>query len=101
MIDTSTEEAEIEYREILSREKNCDLPVHAEIASGLLEYAYRLRSSAMHTDTHRTDEVNDRSSAANSMTYRQSALWIKPILGVIEKSNHNFVRIRQIEQERQ
>ncbi|MCL7677428.1 hypothetical protein M8369_25880, partial [Klebsiella pneumoniae] len=51
LIDTSTEETVIEYREILRREKTCDLPVPADIAGGLLEYAYRLRSSAMHADT--------------------------------------------------
>ncbi|HDR2835135.1 hypothetical protein KK010_13400 [Enterobacter mori] len=101
LIDTSTEETVIEYREILRREKTCDLPVPAYIAGGLLEYAYRLRSSAMHTDTGRPDEADDRASAAGSMTYCQAVLWIKPLLAVIEKGNNNLAGIRQIEQERQ
>lgn len=101
LIDTSTEETVIEYREILRREKTCDLPVPADIAGGLLEYAYRLRSSAMHTDTGRTDSANDRSAAANSMTYCQAVLWIKPLLAVIEKGNNNFAGIRQIERDRE
>ncbi|HED1243928.1 TPA: hypothetical protein R4S04_001769 [Enterobacter bugandensis] len=100
LIDTGTEETVIKYREILRREKTCDLPVPADIAGGLLKYAYRLRASAMHTDTSRPDEADDRSAAASSMTYCQSVLWIKPLLAVIEKGNNNFAGIRQIELER-
>ncbi|MBN4787724.1 hypothetical protein H4F72_17615 [Enterobacter hormaechei] len=100
MIDTSTEETVIEYREILRREKTCDLPVPADVAGGLLEYAHRLRASAMHTDTRRPDAADDRSAAASSMTYCQAVLWIKPLLAVIEKGNNHFAGIRQIELER-
>lgn len=100
LIDTSTEETVIEYREILRREKTCDLPVPTDVAGGLLEYAHRLRSSAMHTDTSRPDAADDRSAAASSMTYCQAVLWIKPLLAVIEKGNNNFAGIRQIELER-
>lgn len=99
--DTGTEETVIKYREILRREKTCDLPVPADIAGGLLEYAYRLRASAMHTDTSRPDAADDRSAAASSMTYCQAVLWIKPLLAVIEKGNNNLAGIRKIEQERQ
>ncbi|HFK5652200.1 TPA: hypothetical protein ACG0AM_001751 [Enterobacter cloacae] len=100
LIDTSTEETVIEYREILRREKTCDLPVPADVAGGLLEYAHRLRASAMHTDTNRPDAADDRSAAASSMTYCQAVLWIKPLLAVIEKGNNNFAGIREIEQTR-
>ncbi|WP_447842852.1 hypothetical protein [Enterobacter cloacae] len=100
MIDTSTEETVIEYREILRREKTCDLPVPADVAGGLLEYAHRLRASAMHTDTIRPDAADDRAAAASSMTYCQAVLWIKPLLAVIEKGNNNFAGIREIEKTR-
>ncbi|AIE62235.1 MULTISPECIES: hypothetical protein [Enterobacter] len=100
LIDTSTEETVIEYREILRREKTCDLPVPADVAGGLLEYAHRLRASAMHTDTNRPYAADDRSAAASSMTYCQAVLWIKPLLAVIEKGNNNFAGIREIEQTR-
>lgn len=100
LIDTSTEETEIEYREILRREKTCDLPVPADIAGGLLEYAHRLRSSAMHPDTDRPDAADDSTAAAGSITYCQAVLWIKPLLAVIEKGNNNLAGIRQIELER-
>lgn len=100
LIDTSTEETVIEYREILRREKTCDLPVPADIAGGLLEYAYRLRSSAMRADTSRPDAADDRAAATSTMTYCQAVLWIKPLLAVIEKGNNHFAGIRQIELER-
>ena len=100
LIDTSTEETVIEYREILRREKTCDMPVPADIAGGLLEYAYRLRASAMHTDTGRPDAADDRAATASSMTYCQAVLWIKQLLAVIEQGNNNLEGIRQIEQER-
>ncbi|HHY2939374.1 TPA: hypothetical protein ACV5RJ_003679 [Enterobacter roggenkampii] len=100
LIDTSTEETIIEYREILRREKTCDLPVPADIAGGLLEYAHRLRASALRTDTNRPDTADDRAAATSSITYCQAVLWIKPLLAVIEKGNNNLAGIRQIEQER-
>lgn len=100
LIDTSTEETVIEYREILRREKTCDMPVPADIAGGLYEYAYRLRSSAMHADTDTVDEADDRAATTSAMTYCQAVLWIKPLLAVIEKGNNNFASIRQIELER-
>lgn len=100
LIDTSTEETVIEYREIFRREKTCDLPVPADIAGGLLKYAHRLRASAMHTDSNGPDTADDRAVATNSMTYCQAVLWIKPLLAVIEKGNNNFAGIRQIELER-
>lgn len=100
LIDTTTEETVIEYREILRREKTCDLPVPADIAGGLLEYAYRLRSSAMHADTDGPDAADDSAAAASSMTYCQAILWIRPLLAVIEKGNNQLHGIKQIEVDR-
>jgi hypothetical protein len=37
LIDASTDKTVIEYREILRREKTCDLPVPADVAGGLLQ----------------------------------------------------------------
>ncbi|MER1496078.1 hypothetical protein KC928_13240 [Enterobacter cloacae] len=100
LIDGSTEETVIQYREILRREKTCDLPVPADVAGGLLEYAHRLRASAMHPDTGNADAADDSATAASGLTYCQAVLWIKPLLAVIEKGNNNLAGIRQIEQER-
>lgn len=100
LIDIGTEKTVIEYREILRREKTCDMPVPFDIASGLLEYTHRLRASAMHSATSRPDKADDRTPATSSMTYCQAILWIKPLLSVIEKGNNNFDGIRKIEKER-
>lgn len=101
LIDTSTEETVIEYREILHREKTCDLPVPADVAGGLLEYAHRLRASAMHPDTSNADAADDGATAASGLTYCQAVLWIKPLLAVIEKGNNNFAGVREVERQRQ
>lgn len=101
LIDAGTEKTIIEYREILRREKTCDLPVPADVAGGLLEYAHRLRASAMHADSGYADAAVDSPAAASTLTYCQAVLWIKPLLAVIEKGNNNLAGIRQIEQERQ
>lgn len=97
LIDAGTEKTVIEYREILRREKTCDLPVPADVAGGLLKYAYRLRASAMHPDTGNTNATDDSTAAASSMTYCQAVLWIEPLLATIEKGNGNFSGIREIE----
>ncbi|MGK0735801.1 hypothetical protein ACSFCT_03275 [Yokenella regensburgei] len=100
LIDTSTEETVIEYREILRLEKTCDLPVPVDIAGGLLKYAYRLRASAMHPDTGGPNETNDRPVTARGLTYCQAVLWIKPLLAELEKGNNQFSGIRKVEMER-
>ncbi|TCW50801.1 hypothetical protein EDC53_102369 [Phytobacter diazotrophicus] len=93
----NSETTVIKYREILRSEKNCDLPVPAAVAGGLLEYANRLRASAMHADTDRSDAADNRPAATIPMTYCQAVLWINPLLAAIEKGNNNFESIRKIE----
>ncbi|HHR5464401.1 TPA: hypothetical protein ACS5PI_002048 [Salmonella enterica subsp. enterica] len=100
LIDAGTEKTVIEYREILRREKNCDFPVPADIAGGLLEYAHRLRASAMHTDSRNADATSDSTAAARSITYCQAVLWINPLLAAIEKANNQLKGIRKLEIER-
>ena len=101
LIDASSDKTVIEYREILHREKTCDLPVPADVAGGLFEYTHRLRASAMHTDTGNADAAGDSASSTSSLTYCQAVLWIKPLLATIEKANNQLAGIRQIEQDRQ
>lgn len=97
LIDVSTEDTVIEYREILRREKTCDLPVPSDIADRLLEYAHHLRASAMYADPGKTVAAYDSAVATSSMTYCQAVLWIRPILAVIEKGNNDLASIRSIE----
>ncbi|HEE0139760.1 TPA: hypothetical protein R8G72_000836 [Citrobacter youngae] len=101
LIDAGTEKTVIEYREILRREKTCDLPVPADVAGGLLDYANRLRTGAMHTDSGSADAASDNATTASTLTYCQAVLWIKPLLAAIEKANNQLAGIRRIEQERQ
>lgn len=97
----NSEKTIVKYREILRREKTCDLPVPADVASGLLEYANHLRANAMHADTSSTDSADAGSTPASGMTYCQAVLWIEPLLATIEQGNNNFAGIREIEQQRQ
>lgn len=97
----NSEKTVIKYREILRSEKTCDLPVPAAVAGGLLEYANRLRTGAMHTDTTVADAAVDSAAAASGLTYCQAVLWIEPLLATIEQGNNNFAGIRDIEQQRQ
>lgn len=101
IVSGNSENTVIKYREILRREKTCDLPVPAAVAGGLLEYANRLRAGAMHTDTDIANAADGGSSAASGMTYCQAVLWIQPLLATIEQGNNNFAGIRDIEQVRQ
>ncbi|MBM3071670.1 hypothetical protein [Lelliottia sp. RWM.1] len=101
LIDASTDKTVIEYREILRREKTCDLPVPADVAGGLLDYTHRLRSSAMHPDTGNADAASDSATSTSGLTYCQAVLWIKPLLAAIEKANNQLAGVRDIEQQRQ
>ncbi|ENF4109736.1 hypothetical protein RS621_001870 [Escherichia coli] len=100
LIDASTDKTVIQYREILRREKTCDLPVPADVAGGLLEYAHRLRASAMHTDSGNADAAGDSATTTSALTYCQAVLWIKPLLAAIEKANNQLAGIREIEKTR-
>ncbi|WP_407198254.1 hypothetical protein [Citrobacter freundii] len=100
LIDAGTEKTVIEYREILRREKTCDLPVPADIAGGLLVYANSLRASAMHADSGNADAASDSAASTGTLTYCQAVLWIKPLLAAIEKANNQLAGIREIEKNR-
>ncbi|WP_314143238.1 hypothetical protein [Buttiauxella noackiae] len=100
LIDASTENTVIEYREILRREKTCNLPVPADVAGGLLEYTNSLRASAMHTDSGNADAAGSSSTSSSRLTYCQAVLWIKPLLAAIEKANNQLAGIREIERTR-
>ncbi len=101
LIDANSDKTVIEYREILRREKTCDLPVPADVAGGLLEYTHRLRASAMHTDSGSADAAGDSATTPSTLTYCQAVLWIKPLLAAIEKANNQLSGIREIEKGRQ
>ncbi|EPT4022356.1 hypothetical protein ACVQMG_000515 [Enterobacter roggenkampii] len=96
----NSEKAVIEYREILHREKTCDLPVPAAVAGGLLDYTNRLRSGAMHSDSTGADSAGSSTTAPSTLTYCQAVLWIQPLLAAIEIANNQLSGIREIEKTR-
>jgi hypothetical protein len=100
LIDASSDKTVIEYREILRREKTCDLPVPADVAGGLLEYTNRLRASSMHTDSGNAYAAGDSATTPGRLTYCQAVLWIRPLLAAIEKANNQLAGIREIEKTR-
>ncbi|HEY3982501.1 hypothetical protein [Cedecea sp.] len=100
LIDAGAEKTVIEYREILHRDKTCDLPVPADIARGLLDYTARLRTRAMHAAPGVADAARSGAVTAGSLTYCQAVLWIRPLLAAIDKANHQLSGIRDIEKTR-
>ncbi|EMT5712765.1 hypothetical protein WMR32_005262 [Klebsiella oxytoca] len=97
LINAGTEKKVIQYREILRNEKTCDLPVPADVAGGLLEYAYRLRTSAMHAAPNGLDHPDINPASSSSLTYCQAVMWVGPLLAAIEKANNQLSGVRDIE----
>ncbi|AMH18678.1 hypothetical protein AL518_12045 [Hafnia paralvei] len=91
------QEKEIEYRRIIEKEPTCDLLIPADIASGLLEYTYRLRATALHANTSGVNSDGSTATATSSITYCQAVLWIRPLLATIDIANSKFDAIRNIE----
>ncbi len=95
-----SQEREIEYRTILKTEPTCALPIPADIANGLYDYANRLRSSAMYTDSSQPVKAAVSATTSKRITYCQAVLWIDPLLTLIDQGNKQLAAIRQIEETR-
>lgn len=100
LIGAHTEKTVIEYREILRRDKTCDLPVPDDVANGLLEYATRLRLRAMHPDTRGFNSPDIGAATTRKLTYCEVVLWVNPLLSAIDKANNQIIGISTIEKER-
>lgn len=100
LTNASSDEAVIEYREILRHEKTCDFAVPDSVARGLLGYANRLRASALGADPAGPYTAGDRTAATGTLTYCQAVLWIQPLLAAVETANNQLAGIREIEQQR-
>ena len=96
-----SQEKEIEYRTILKTEPTCSLLIPDDIAHSLLEYTYRLRTSAMHTDTGQSaTESSAATSTGCRLTYGQALYWIDPLLTTIDQLNNQLDGIKQAEEAR-
>ncbi|MGI8490010.1 hypothetical protein QWJ20_15945 [Pectobacterium sp. S5] len=67
----------------------------------LLDYTHRLRASAMHTVTERTDTARTGAAATGCrLTYGQAIYWIDPLLTAIDQANSQLVGILDAESDR-
>lgn len=92
-VQAKAQEKEIEYRRIIEKEPTCDLLIPADIASGLLKYTNRLRSTALHTTTGGANSDGSTTAATSSITYCQAVLWIRPLLAAIDQANNQLADI--------
>ena len=99
-VQARAQEKEIEYRRIIEKEPTCDLLIPADIASGLLEYAYRLRATALHANTGNINSDGSSTVASSSITYCQAVLWIRPLLATIDQANNQLAGIEHAEESR-
>lgn len=99
-ITGDSQEREIEYRTILKTEQTCALPIPADIANGLYDYANRLRSSAMYTDSSQPVKAAISATTSQRITYCQAVLWIDPLLTLIDQGNSQLAAIKKIEETR-
>lgn len=101
-VASQSEERVIEYRTILKKQNvpTCDLPVPADVADRLLDYAHRLRSGAMPGAVANADSAGTGSSAASPLTYCRAVLWIDPLLSTIDQANDKLAKIREEDAQR-
>nr|WP_302444322.1 hypothetical protein [Hafnia alvei] len=95
-VQAKTQEKEIEYRKIIEKEPTCDLLIPADIASGLLEYTYRLRATALHANTGNINSDGSATVATSSITYCQAVLWIRSLLATIDQANYQLAGISNL-----
>lgn len=95
-VQARAQEKEIEYRRIIEKEPTCDLLIPADIASGLLEYTYRLRATALHANTGNINSDGGATIATSSITYCQAILWIRPLLATIDQANNQLSKISNL-----
>lgn len=97
-IQGKSDEKQIVYRTIIKRDPVSGKCVPDDVADRLLDYTHRLRASAMHTVTERTDTTGAGSTAAACrLTYGQAVYWIDPLLTTLDKVLNQLAQIREIE----
>ncbi|WGO84676.1 DUF2570 domain-containing protein [Arsenophonus apicola] len=94
------EERQIEYKTIIKKQPTCDLPVPRAVTDGLLNSVYRLRASAMHSDSEKLDATRSTLITGRLLTYCDLALWIDPLLTNLEQANSQLMAIEKIEDAR-
>lgn len=97
-IKGQSDEKQIVYRTIIKRDPAGRQCVPDDVANRLLEYTYRLRTSAMHVDSSKPNTTSVSAVAtACRLTYAQAVYWIDPLLTAIDQANSKLARIRETE----
>ncbi|QJU39048.1 MULTISPECIES: hypothetical protein [Serratia] len=100
-VGLKSEEAQNEIRTIVKRDpagRQCVDPV---VAQRVLDYANRLRSSAVPGLAAGTIPTNTAAPAAGCrLTYGQAVLWIDPLLAALDKANNQLRAIQRLDGER-
>ncbi|MCW2479760.1 hypothetical protein [Candidatus Symbiopectobacterium sp. NZEC135] len=101
-IKGQSDEKQIVYRTIIKRDPAGRQCVPDGVASRLLDYTHRLRSSAMHPAASQPDAASASAIAtACRLTYAQAVYWIDPLLTAIDKANSQLAGIREADSTRQ
>ncbi len=101
-IKGQSDEKQIVYRTIIKRDPAGRQCVPDDVAGRLLEFAHRLRTSAMHGDTGKPDTTSVSAiTTACRLTYAQAVYWIDPLLTAIDQANSQLAGIRSIDHLRQ
>ncbi|MEH0874638.1 hypothetical protein QM999_07885 [Pectobacterium cacticida] len=97
-IQGKSDEKQIVYRTIIKRDPASRQCVPDDVATGLLDYTYSLRASAMHTVTERTDTAHTGAAATGCrLTYGQAVYWIDPLLTTLDKALNQLAGVRDTE----
>ncbi|MBG6242944.1 MAG: hypothetical protein EKE20_14490 [Candidatus Symbiopectobacterium sp. Dall1.0] len=101
-IKGQSDERQIIIRTVVKKDAASRKCVPDDVASRLLDHTYRLRSSAMHTATGKSDAGSVSAiTTACRLTYAQAVYWIDPLLTAIDQANSQLAGIREIETSRQ
>ncbi|MFJ5320312.1 hypothetical protein [Pectobacterium parvum] len=98
-IQAKSDEKQIIYRTVIKHHPASRECVPDDVATGLLDYANRLRASAMRTAASGVDAARTGAAASRCrLTYGQAVYWIDPLLAALEQANGQLAAIHEIEQ---
>ncbi|MCL6328523.1 hypothetical protein EXT51_03270 [Pectobacterium carotovorum subsp. carotovorum] len=98
-IKGKSDEKQIIYRTIIKHHPASRECVPDDVATGLLDYAHRLRASAMRSTASGIDSASVSTAASGCrLTYGQAVYWIDPLLTALDKALNQLAGIREIEQ---
>ncbi|GLY59282.1 hypothetical protein Pcaca05_01400 [Pectobacterium carotovorum subsp. carotovorum] len=96
-IKGKSDEKQIIYRTIIKHHPASRECVPDDVATGLLDYAHRLRASTMRATASGANTTGSGAAATECrLTYGQAVYWIEPLLASLEQANGKLAGIREI-----